>query len=24
MMKYGINEIRYFNSGNLEFLKNVK
>jgi len=24
MLKYGINEIRYFNSGNLEFLRSVK
>ena len=24
MMKYGINEIRHFNSGNLEFLRNIK
>jgi len=24
MMKYGINEIRHFNSGNLEFLRSVK
>jgi phenylalanyl-tRNA synthetase alpha chain len=24
MMKYGINEIRHFNSGNLEFLRSIK
>jgi phenylalanyl-tRNA synthetase alpha chain len=24
MMKYGISEIRHFNSGNLEFLRSVK